>query len=189
MICVLVSNLAGTLLTIAKDVKIQVEFNPDLVKEYRLIGYENRVMNAEDFADDKKDAGELGAGHTVTAIYEIVPGKAEDIDLKFQKSKAQNSRDLLWVKLRFKKPQGTKSNLIEMPVSAKSLAWEQCSDDFKFSIAVTGFSLILRESKYINNFDYDDVLDICHEVITMNQMDRIEFMQLVEKAKMLSEAS
>src|SRR5690606_36338586 len=81
---VLVNNLAGTLFTIAKDVKIQVEFNPALVKEYRLIGYENRALNAEDFADDKKDAGELGAGHTVTAIYEIVPGKAADYALKFR---------------------------------------------------------------------------------------------------------
>ena len=186
---VLVNNLAGTLFTIAKDVKIQVEFNPALVKEYRLIGYENRIMNAEDFADDKKDAGELGAGHTVTAIYEIVPGKAKDADLKFQNSSTKNSKDLLWVKLRYKQPRGTKSRLLEMPVDSKPLAWDDCSEDFKFSAAVAGFSLILRESKYINGFDYDDVLAICHDIVDINEMDRVEFMQLVENAKMLSEAS
>ena len=186
---VLVNNLAGTLLTIAKDVKIQVEFNPELVKEYRLIGYENRKMNNEDFANDKKDAGELGAGHTVTAIYEIVPGKAEKIDLKFQNTKNKNKKELLWVNLRYKKPKGSKSKLIEIPVMANPLAWEKSTDDFKFSAAVAGFSLILRESKYINDFSYDDVLDICHEVVNMNHMDRVEFMQLVENAKMITEAS
>lgn len=186
---VLVNNLAGTLFTIAKDVKIQVEFNPALVKEYRLIGYENRVMNAEDFADDKKDAGELGAGHTVTAIYEIVPGKAADFDLKFQENQTKNSKDLLWVNLRYKQPKGTKSKLIELPVTTQGLAWDQCSDTYKFSAAVAGFSLILRASEYINDFDYDDVLTICREVVTMEQMDRVEFIQLVENAKMLSEAS
>ena len=186
---VLVNNLAGTLLTIAKDVKIQVEFNPEMVKEYRLIGYENRVMNNEDFADDKKDAGELGAGHTVTAIYEIVPGKADKTDLKFQKNKSKNSSDLLWVKLRYKKPNGTKSKLIEMPLANESRSWNETSEDFKFSTAVTGFSLILRKSKYINGFDYDDVLTICREVVSMDRMDRVEFMQLVENAKMIQEAS
>lgn len=186
---VLVNNLAGTLLTIAKDVKIQVEFNPALVKEYRLIGYENRVMNNEDFADDKKDAGELGAGHTVTAIYEIVPGKAENADLKFQKNKTKNSSDLLWVKLRYKKPNGTKSKLIEMPLANEVKSWDDTSEDFKFSAAVTGFSLILRKSKFINGFDYDDVLSICREVVTLQSMDRVEFMQLVENAKMITEAS
>lgn len=99
---VLVENLAGTLMTIAKDVKIQVEFNSNTVAEYRLIGYENRIMNAEDFEDDKKDAGELGAGHTVTAIYEIVPGKAESGNLKYQTSANGNSNELGTVKLRYK---------------------------------------------------------------------------------------
>lgn len=105
---VLVTNLAGTLFTIAKDVKIQVEFNPLLVQSYRLIGYENRVMNAEDFENDQKDAGELGAGHTVTAIYEIVPGKADKANLKYQSSSDKKSDELLTVKLRYKKPKGKK---------------------------------------------------------------------------------
>lgn len=186
---VLVTNLAGTLLTIAKDVKIQVEFNPALVKEYRLIGYENRIMNAEDFADDKKDAGELGAGHTVTAIYEIVPGKAESSDLKYQQTEHKSSNELLWVKLRYKKPKGSTSKLIEMPLVDKDLDWSSNSNDFKFSAAVAGFSLILRESKYIGDFDYEDVTDIVKEVISIDDLDRLEFLQLVEQAKLLADES
>ncbi|MBD3636074.1 MAG: VWA domain-containing protein [Crocinitomicaceae bacterium] len=186
---VLVNNLAGTLFTIAKDVKIQVEFNPALVKEYRLIGYENRLMNAEDFANDKKDAGELGAGHTVTAIYEIIPGKAKSTDLKFQHTQAKNSDELLWVKLRYKKPEGSKSKLIEMPVTDKGLSWEENSKLFKFSTAVAGFSLILRESKYINDFTLDDVGAIGREVVEIHESDKLEFLRLVEDAKLLSEES
>jgi Ca-activated chloride channel family protein len=183
---VLVTNLAGTLFTIAKDVKIQVEFNPAHVKEYRLIGYENRLMNAEDFADDKKDAGELGAGHTVTAIYEIIPGKSDKFDLKYQQSGSKTSDDLVTVKLRYKKPKGTKSKLIEVPVVDKGMNWEENSKLFKFSTAVAGFSLILRESKYINEFDYDAVSDIAREVVSIDELDKVEFIRLVEEAKLLS---
>ncbi|UKN03544.1 VWA domain-containing protein [Paracrocinitomix mangrovi] len=186
---VLVTNLAGTLLTIAKDVKIQVEFNPDLVKEYRLIGYENRVMNNEDFDNDKKDAGELGAGHTVTAIYEIVPGKADKSNLKYQQSQSSKSDELVWVKLRYKKPKGSKSKLIEMPVKDKGLQWEENSESFKFSVAVAGFSLILRESQYINDFDMDDVSDMLKEIVKIDDLQKVEFLQLVEQAKLIPEAS
>ncbi|MEZ4922790.1 MAG: VWA domain-containing protein [Crocinitomicaceae bacterium] len=187
---VLVTNLAGTLFTIAKDVKIQVEFNPALVKEYRLIGYENRVMNAEDFVDDKKDAGELGAGHTVTAIYEIVPGKADKIDLKYQDAQSSSSsKELMTVKLRYKKPLGTKSTELEVPIVDAGKRWDNNSQLFKFSSAVAGFSLILRESKYIGNFTYDDVIEITKGSISIDELDKVEFLQLVEQAKLLAENS
>lgn len=118
---VLVKNLAGTLMTIAKDVKIQVEFNPNTVAEYRLIGYENRIMNAEDFEDDTKDAGELGVGHTATAIYEIVPGKAISGNLKYQASALGGSNELGTVKLRFKQPDQAKSNVVRSAIAINSV--------------------------------------------------------------------
>jgi Ca-activated chloride channel family protein len=185
---VLVTNLAGTLFTIAKDVKIQVEFNPEYVSEYRLIGYENRLMNAEDFEDDKKDAGELGAGHTVTAIYEIVPGKAKNSNLKYQNKTTNQSNDLATIKLRYKKPNETTSILKEVVIasnSSKSL--ESCSELFRFSAAVAGFSLILRESKFIGDFGYEDVLAIARKSSSMEDLEKVEFIQLVNKAKLLSQ--
>ena len=119
----MVSEFGGTLFTIAKDVKIQIEFNPTKVAGYRLIGYENRVLDNEDFNDDKKDAGELGSGHTVTAMYEIIPAGVEssflaDVDkLKYQSNKvnkaATNTKEWMTIKLRYKKPDGNKSQLIE----------------------------------------------------------------------------
>ena len=185
---VLVTNLAGTLFTIAKDVKIQVEFNPNFVAEYRLIGYENRLMEAQDFEDDKKDAGELGAGHTVTAIYEIVPGKAKDANLKYQNKTTNTSSDLVTVKLRYKKPGTEKSILTEVVVnSSDKKTWTNTSKLFKFSAAVAGFSLILRESKYINNFSYDDVIKIATENTEVSEPTKTEFIALVNKAKLLSQ--
>ena len=184
---VLVTNLAGTLFTIAKDVKIQVEFNPELVAEYRLIGYENRLMNAEDFDNDKKDAGELGAGHTVTAIYEIIPGKAKKSNLKYQNASSAKSDELVTIALRFKKPKSSKSKRIEVAVKSEEKNWDSCSEDFQFSAAVAGFSLILRESKYINDFSYDDVIDICMKTIKVTDRDRVDFIQMVENAKLLSD--
>lgn len=184
---VLVTNLAGTLFTIAKDVKIQVEFNPEFVAEYRLIGYENRLMNAEDFENDKKDAGELGAGHTVTAIYEIVPGKSKDSNLKYQSKNSKGSTEFATLKLRYKKPNEDKSILKEVVVDGKKInKLENCSNTFKFSAAVAGFSLILRESKYINDFNYDDVLSLAQKSMNMNDMYQTEFISLVNKAKLLS---
>lgn len=185
---VLVTNLAGTLFTIAKDVKIQVEFNPNFVAEYRLIGYENRLMESQDFEDDKKDAGELGAGHTVTAIYEIVPGKAKDANLKYQNKTTSTSSDLVTVKLRYKKPGTEKSILKEVIVnSSDKKTWANTSKLFKFSTAVAGFSLILRESKYINNFSYDDVIKIATENTEVSEPAKTEFIALVNKAKLLSQ--
>lgn len=185
---VLVTNLAGTLFTIAKDVKIQVEFNPEYVSEYRLIGYENRLMNAEDFENDKKDAGELGAGHTVTAIYEIVPGKAKTSDLKYQTKTGNSSNDLATVKLRYKKPNEEKSISKEIIISSNSSKkLENCSELFRFSAAVAGFSLILRESKYINDFNYDDVLELARNASDLSEAEKVEFITLVNKAKLLSQ--
>ncbi|MBL7900345.1 MAG: VWA domain-containing protein [Crocinitomicaceae bacterium] len=184
---VLVTNLAGTLFTIAKDVKIQVEFNPEFVSEYRLIGYENRIMNAEDFEDDKKDAGELGAGHTVTAIYEIVPGKSSQTNLKYQQSVSKNSGDLCTIKLRYKKP-GTETSILKEVVINKntSLKWDATSKLFQFSAAVAGFSLILRESKYIGDFSFDDVIELAKKATDVNEFEKTEFIALVNKAKLLS---
>lgn len=184
---VLATNLAGTLFTIAKDVKIQVEFNPEYVSEYRLVGYENRLMNAEDFEDDKKDAGELGAGHTVTAIYEIVPGKAKNTNLKYQQKSGKPSNDLATVKLRYKKPNEDQSILKEVVISKDAAkSWNSASEAFRFSAAVAGFSLILRESKYIEDFSIDQVLEIARESTSLNDLYQMEFISLVNKAKLLS---
>lgn len=184
---VLVNNLAGTLFTIAKDVKIQVEFNPNFVSEYRLIGYENRLMNAEDFADDKKDAGELGAGHTVTAIYEIVPGKAKKTDLKYQNQSSNESSELATVKLRYKKPTESKSKAMTVVIEQNRKTLAETSKAYRFSAAVAAFSLILRESKYINGFSYEQVYDLAKSTIDLNDMQKVGFLDMVEKAMLLQD--
>ena len=163
---VLVSEFGGTLFTIAKDVKFQLEFNPKRVKAYRLIGYENRLLNDEDFNDDKKDAGEIGAGHTVTALYELVPADSDEntgkIDpLKYQenheKVKPDLSTELLTIKLRYKKPDGNTSILIDQAVRGRALKEEQLSDNFIFSAAVAEFGMLLRNSEYKANANLDQV--------------------------------
>src|SRR5688500_17801809 len=150
--------MQGTLQAIAKDVKIQVEFNPAEVGSYRLIGYENRVLAKEDFNDDTKDAGEIGAGHTVTALYEVVPAGADAAgarpqvdELKYQKPAAaapaaprdavaaNASGELLTVKLRYKEPNGQTSKLLEFPVTDAGAAYARASADYKFAAAVAAF--------------------------------------------------
>jgi Ca-activated chloride channel family protein len=161
----LVSQMGATLLCIAKDVKIQVEFNPVKVKGYRLIGYENRLLNAEDFNDDTKDAGEIGAGANVTAIYEITTDDKDDIltkpkvdPLKYQiNGGLVTSNDLLTVKIRYKDPNADKSQLLEYPVADKTTAWDNTSNDFRFAVAVAGFGLVLRDSKFKGNLTMDKV--------------------------------
>ncbi len=187
---VLVNELGGTLFTIAKDVKIQVEFNPLHVASYRLIGYENRLLANEDFADDTKDAGELGAGHTVTALYEIIPVGAEsdtDVrsqgDLKYQdhttNATARASGELLTVKLRYKQPDGDTSQLIERPVLA-SAAWEP-TDDFYFSAAVAAFGMILRDSEHRGEATVDQVLALAKDALGDDPGGyRASFVDLVE---------
>ena len=144
-------------------------------------------MNAEDFADDKKDAGELGAGHTVTAIYEVVLGKAETSNLKYQTSSTNPSSELATIKLRYKKPDEDKSNLLETSVMSNDSRFGKTTEEFQFSAAVAAYSLILRESKYINGFTFSDVLTIAKPVVGVDDFSRIEFLQLVEKARLLSE--
>jgi Ca-activated chloride channel family protein len=154
---VLVAQFGGTLFTVAKDVKLQVEFNPARVANYRLVGYENRLLAAEDFNNDRKDAGELGAGHTVTALYEIVPvGSAQPLvdGLKYQPEKAAPTsmqqfltNDVLTVKLRYKEPQGSASKLLAQPLVGTPVAIANASPDFRFAAAVAQFGMLLRQSE------------------------------------------
>lgn len=174
-------ELTGTLYTIAQDVKIQVEFNPAYVESYRLIGYENRMLNKEDFEDDTKDAGELGAGHTVTALYEIVPvktawahaGEAEDSgtrqvqpddDLKYQtstvRSDALTNGEVMTVKLRYKDPGGSKSKMLERSVAANNHTLEQSSEDFRWSASVAMFGMLLRDSEFKGSGTFDQVIQL-----------------------------
>jgi Ca-activated chloride channel family protein len=166
---VLVSEFGGTLFTIAKDVKLQIEFNPAKVKAYRLIGYENRMLKSEDFNNDKKDAGELGSGHTVTALYEIIPVGVESEafkidDLKYQANKvtsaAKQSDELMTIKLRYKKPDENKSRLIEHPLIDTHIPLASTSDNFRWSASVAAFGMLLRESEFIKDFSYDEVLEL-----------------------------
>ena len=189
---VLVSEMGGTLYTIAKDVKLQLEFNPAHIKGYRLIGYENRVMAAQDFNDDTKDAGELGSGHTVTALYEIVPHDASteiaSVDqLKYQQKTKENSSDeLLTVKFRYKQPDGDKSKLIEHPVENTSKSFDKSSEDFRFSASVAGFGMILRGSAYKGDVTYKQVIAWAKDAKGADtQGYRNECIQLMEKAQLL----
>lgn len=163
---VLGTEFGGTIYTIAKDVKIQVEFNPGKVAAYRLIGYENRLLNDEDFNDDQKDAGELGSGHTVTALYEIIPVGVkskflkEVDDLKYSRMKNKDfGEELLTVKFRYKEPDGNNSKLITKTVNSPETEKEP-SEDLKFMSAVALFGMNLRESEYSNNCGNDVVIDL-----------------------------
>jgi Ca-activated chloride channel homolog len=195
---VLVKELGATLFTIAKDVKIQVEFNPAQVQAYRLIGYENRMLAAQDFKDDKKDAGELGAGHAVTALYEIIPvGVESDVklpkvdNLKYQQSKvaptAYKSNELMLVKLRYKEPKAETSQEIQEPVINKGVKLENASNDFKFAASVAEFGILLRDSQYKSNANFNQVLQLANEGKDVD-LDgyRSEFIRLVETSKKLS---
>lgn len=191
---VLVSEMAGTLLTIAKDVKIQIEFNPTKVQAYRLIGYENRLLAKEDFVDDTKDAGELGAGHTVTALYEIVPAMADEQlkptpELKYQESNLSNqanSDELLTVKFRYKQPDGNQSIEIISPLMDNSIALEDTSANFRFSAAVAEFGLLLRDSDYKGDASYDHVLNLAQGSLGQDvEGYRTEFINLVETVQLL----
>jgi Ca-activated chloride channel family protein len=160
---VLVEQAGGTFVTIAKDVKLQLEFNPDEVTAYRLIGYENRILAHEDFNDDKKDAGDIGSGHTVTALYEVVPkGVKLDVPgvdpLKYQQPKGTGSGngELLTLKLRYKAPDGDKSNLIEYTVKDSGKGLDGASDDFKFAAAVAETGMLLRGSTFKGSASFAD---------------------------------
>ena len=193
---VLVNQMAGTLFTIAKDVKIQVEFNPARVKAYKLIGYENRMLNKEDFNDDKKDAGELGVGHTVTALYELVPaGSKEKIskvdDLKYQKvapkPNSNFSGELMTVKLRYKDPDGQTSKLISKPVRDDDGEMAKMPQDLRFASAVAEFGLLLRDSEHKGSSSYRQVLELARSSRGNDTEGyRAEFIKLVEAASQLA---
>ena len=198
---VFVTQMRATLFTIAKDVKIQIEFNPTKVAAYRLIGYENRMLKKEDFNDDKKDAGELGAGHTVTALYEIIPVgvKSEFLtsvdDLRYQNESkistnytaVASSGELLNLKLRYKKPDETKSKLIVSPLKDENIALSKTSDNFRFSAAVASFGMILRNSEYKSNSSYQQVIELAKAAKGKDTEGyRTEFLKLVESCMLMS---
>jgi Ca-activated chloride channel homolog len=194
---VLVTQMSSTLLTISKDVKVQVEFNPSEVQAYRLIGYENRLLKSQDFNDDKKDAGELGAGHSVTALYEIIPtGVQSDVKLsnlsplKYPNnnvySSALGSKELMQVKLRYKAPNGTTSQLITQPVIDGGRKLENTSKNFRFAAAVAEFGMILRGSEYRGKASFDQVLKLASQSMGTD-LDgyRAEFIRLVKSSQTL----
>jgi len=193
---VLCDQINSTLVTIAKDVKIQIEFNPAHVAAYRLIGYENRHLEAHEFNDDKKDAGEIGAGHTVTALYEIVPaGEASDtgtatIDpLKYQKTQPATAvvDELMTVKLRYKQPDGDKSQLIVTPVKNAPVQFGQATSDFQFASAVAAFGMLLRKSEHLPNTQYATILEIANATRGEDKHGyRREFIEMVTTAGRLA---
>ncbi len=191
---VLVTEFGGTLLTIAKDVKIQVEFNPDNVQAYRLIGYENRKLKNEDFANDKIDAGELGAGHTVTAFYEIVPrGAGSSSELKYQQQVVTNpayAKELLTVKLRYKEPNGTVSKLLEETLRDEGRNITQTSNDFRWAVAVAAYGMILRQSEYKGTATLEQVLALAKTAVGADKEGyRKEFIELVTKAANITQTA
>ncbi len=195
---VLVEQMNSTLFTIAKDVKVQVEFNPARVAGYRLIGYENRILAKEDFNDDRKDAGEIGAGHTVTALYEVVPAgqplpNRPSVDpLKYSEPSPtaeidrKTSGDLLTVKLRYKAPDGDTSKLIEVSVKDTPVAFDEASTDFQFAAAVAAFGMKLRNSPYAGDLSWSEIQKIARRNLGEDPGSyRAEFLTLIEKAARL----
>ncbi len=184
---VLVEQMGATLVTVAKDVKLQVEFNPAYIKGYRLLGYENRALATEDFDDDTKDAGEIGAGHMVTALYEIVPvdSKQEipETKLKYQESQTDTgvkNGEWLNLKIRYKEPEEEESILKEYPVKEEDYAKEP-SEDFYFAAAVAEFGLILRDSAYMGEASFENVRALLKKVDTDEDDYKDEFVYLVKK--------
>jgi Ca-activated chloride channel family protein len=190
---VLVEQVGSTLVTIAKDVKIQVEFNPARVAEYRLIGYENRALRDEDFNDDRKDAGEIGAGHTVTALYELVlvgnqAGPQLVDDLKYQRkpdfTAVAGSGELLTLKLRYKHPEGDTSCLLAFPVEDAGHDLASASEDFTFAAAVASFGMILQRSEHAAGLDLADVANMARAGKGRDTEGyRTEFMELIQQAQ------
>ncbi|MBY0554887.1 VWA domain-containing protein [bacterium] len=195
---VMVEQLSGTLVTIAKDVKIQVEFNPKFVESYRLVGYENRVLKNEDFNNDAKDAGDIGAGHTVTALYEIVPvGSGSTVGsvdaLKYQKIEkaaakteevSNDSNELLTLKIRYKKPDGDVSAKQEFTLAQQDSKFDKASDSFKFSSAVALFGMLLRNSEHVQDGSYEKVLEVAKKSKGEDKNQyRQEFIDLVKKVE------
>jgi Ca-activated chloride channel family protein len=187
-------QVAGTLYTIAKDVKIQVEFNPAKVAGYRLIGYENRLLADKDFNDDTKDAGEIGAGHSVTALYEIVPvGQKVDnggIELKYSKYEPSGTNfgsEMATVKLRYKEPAGDESKLLTMGVLDNARSVESASENLKFVAAVAQFGLVLRDSRYKGSSNFGSVIQLANNSLGVDARERrTEFLDMVNRAGSIS---
>ena len=178
-------GLMGTLYTIAKDVKIQIEFNPATVKEYRLIGYENRKLNNEDFKNDKKDAGDVGSGHQVTVLYELIPvgGTSEtDVDkLKYQDTKVKGSSDIATFKLRYKEPAGDKSKELK-EVLGQEIYKKNNTKNFNFALSVAEFGMLLRDSEYKGALTYSDVLKLAKSNTGVDKYGyQEEFIKMIEK--------
>lgn len=199
---VLVSEFGGTLFTIAKDVKFQIEFNPEMVKSYRLIGYENRILNEEDFNDDKKDAGEMGSGHNVTALYELVPSgsgeKSPAVDpLKYQRvpeTRRSNDEDgsdeYLTIKLRYKLPDGETSRLMERPVKGYVADINDASENLRFAAAVSEFGMILRDSEFRGNATFGSAASLARSARGEDEEGyRAELIRLINTAKDLKMTS
>ena len=191
---VLVKEFGGTLFTIANDVKIQVEFNPKYISKYRLIGYENRLLNEEDFEDDKKDAGDVGSGHTVTALYELIPAKSKNRKigrkLKYQSSSltvvGQESQEIATVKLRYKEPNSTKSELMDKSIMNTAISFSATSTDFKFCASIAQFSMLLKDSRYLGTSSWNSVVALAKEGLGPDSEGyRKEYINILETARLL----
>ncbi|CAN5208664.1 VWA domain-containing protein [soil metagenome] len=186
-------QVAGTLYTIAKDVKIQVEFNPAKVAGYRLIGYENRLLADRDFNDDTKDAGEIGAGHSVTALYEVIPAGQEvdngGIELKYSKYESTGTNfggEMATVKLRYKEPDGDTSKLLSIGVLDNAAAIEAASEDLRFAAAVAQFGLVLRDSRYKGDANFASIRSLVSNALGGDARERrSEFLNLINRAATL----
>lgn len=194
---VLINEFGGTLFTIAKDVKLQVEFNPEKVQAYRLVGYENRLLEDRDFNDDTKDAGEMGSGHTVTALYEIIPTGVKSSfagtidDLKYQENKKTktngNSREMLTVKLRYKDPNGHTSKLIQEAVVDHSSPIINTSNNFRFAASVAEFGMLIRQSDFKQNASFERVIQTASGAMGADREGyRSEFIKLVKSARLMA---
>lgn len=198
---VFVNEFGGTLFTIAKDVKLQVEFNPKQVQAYRLIGYENRLMAREDFNNDQKDAGDLGSGHTVTALYELVPPgvkipqPVKSDSLRYQvmipavtTEQQKFSGEIMHVKLRYKEPASNTSKLLSVPVKAKTIAIDKASVNFRFAASVASFGMLLRDSEYKGTMNYQSLKTLAQQSLGSDAEGyRREFIRLIDMASKISQ--
>ena len=197
---VLVKEFGGTLFTIAKDVKFQIEFNPARIASYRLIGYENRLLNDEDFNDDKKDAGEMGSGHNVTALYELIPSGSDELrptvdPLKYQKRETIQERsdnsEYLNIKLRYKKPDGVTSMLLEKPVKGGVKEYSYSSENLRFAAAVSEFGMILRNSEFKGSSTLQTAIDLANGARGTDEdgyrAELVRLMKTVREMKLVSE--
>jgi Ca-activated chloride channel family protein len=195
----LINEYGGTMYMVAKDVKLQVEFNPALVQAYRLVGYEDRLLNKEDFNNDQKDAGDMGSGHTVTAFYEILPtGVKDDYSNSVDPLKYQNTapsvtptghyaNEMMTVKFRYKQPDSDKSKLSVAVVMNKPASFSSTSSDFRFASAVAEFGMLLRNSQFKQNASFDQAIDIAKNAKGSDEDGyRAEFVRLAQTAKSLA---